>query len=61
VAREVIEDVAAINYNSYYEAMGKPGFRGGQQEQMFANFSLQAAKAARVRRFSQHVRVMVGY
>ena len=47
VARDAIEYVASIDYNSYFESVGGAGLRGGAREKAFADFSAKAARAAK--------------
>ena len=46
VGSDLIDQLYSIDSNNYFDAMGTPGKRGGQQEAQFAAFSLQAAHAA---------------
>ena len=48
VGSNLIDQLYSIDSNNYFDAMGTPGKRGGQQEAQFAAFSLQAAHAAQV-------------
>jgi hypothetical protein len=48
VARDVYEYLKQIDYQQYYDSMGRPGSVGGQNQQQFYDFSLQAVKAAKV-------------
>ena len=47
VARDAIEYVASIDYNSYFESVGGAGLKGGTREKAFADFSSKAAAAAK--------------
>lgn len=47
IARDAIEYVASIDYNSYFESVGGAGLRGGAREKAFADFSSKAATAAK--------------
>ena len=47
VARDAIEYVASIDYNSYFESVGGTGLKGGAREKAFADFSSKAATAAK--------------
>ena len=55
VGSELIDELNGIDYQNYFDAMGTPGKRGGQQEAQFAAFSLSAAHAAQVCYSSAHV------
>jgi len=46
LARDALDAVAAIDYDSYFDSVGPPGARGGAREKQFADFSAAAAKAA---------------
>jgi len=48
IGSDLIDQLYSIDSNNYFDAMGTPGKRGGQQEAQFAAFSLQAAHAAQV-------------
>jgi hypothetical protein len=48
VGSDLIDELNGIDYQNYFDAMGTPGKRGGQQEAQFAAFSLSAAHAAQV-------------
>ena len=47
VARDAIEYVASIDYNSYFDSVGGAGKQGGTREKAFADFSSKAATAAK--------------
>ena len=49
LARDIIEYLDSINYNKYYDAMGRPGSRGGNREKQFSDFSVRAVDAAQAR------------
>jgi len=46
LARDALDAVAAIDYDSYFDSVGPVGARGGAREKQFADFSSAAAKAA---------------
>lgn len=46
LARDIIEYLDGIDYNKYYDAMGRPGSRGGDKEKQFSDFSVRAVDAA---------------
>ena len=46
IGSDLKDYIAQIDYQKYYDAMGAPGARGGQREAEFAEFSLQAVRAA---------------
>lgn len=48
LARDIIECLDSIDYNKYYDAMGRPGSRGGMQEKQFSDFSIRAVDASQV-------------
>lgn len=47
IARDAIEYVASIDYNSYFDSVGGAGLKGGAREKAFADFSSKAAAAAK--------------
>ena len=49
LARDAIEYVASVDYNSYFESVGGSGLRGGTREAAFADFSTRAADAAKAK------------
>ena len=49
IARDAIEYVASIDYNSYFESVGGTGLKGGTREKAFADFSSKAATAAKAK------------
>ncbi len=49
LARDIIECLDSIDYNKYFDAMGRPGSRGGSQEKQFSDFSIRAVDASQVR------------
>ena len=48
IARDLIEYINSIDYQKYFDAMGRPGSRGGNQEKQFSDFSIRAVDAAQV-------------
>lgn len=48
LARDIIECLDSIDYNKYFDAMGRPGTRGGAKEKQFSEFSLKAVDASQV-------------
>ncbi len=48
LARDIIECLDSIDYNKYFDAMGRPGSRGGVQEKQFSDFSIRAVDASQV-------------
>ena len=48
IARDLIEYISSIDYQKYYDAMGRPGSRGGDKEKQFSDFSIRAVDAAQV-------------
>ena len=50
LARDIIEYLDSIDYNKYFDAMGRPGSRGGSQEKQFSEFSIRAVDASQVRK-----------
>ena len=55
VGTDLIDQLYSIDSNNYFDAMGTPGKRGGQQEAQFAAFSVQAAHAAQVSHSHAHL------
>ena len=51
IARDLIEYINSIDYQKYYDAMGRPGSRGGDKEKQFSDFSIRAVDAAQVPSF----------
>ncbi len=52
IARDLIEYINSIDYQKYYDAMGRPGSRGGDKEKQFSDFSIRACDAAQVPSFA---------
>lgn len=48
IARDLLEYITSIDYQKYYDAMGRPGARGGDKEKQFSDFSIRAVDAAQV-------------
>lgn len=48
IARDLIEYINSIDYQKYFDAMGRPGSRGGDKEKQFSDFSIRAVDAAQV-------------
>lgn len=48
LARDIIECLDSIDYNKYFDAMGRPGSRGGVQEKQLSDFSIRAVDASQV-------------
>ena len=48
IARDLIEYINSIDYQKYFDAMGRPGARGGDKEKQFSDFSIRAVDAAQV-------------
>ena len=48
IARDLIEYINSIDYQKYFDAMGRPGARGGDKEKQFSEFSIRAVDAAQV-------------
>ena len=48
IARDLIEYISSIDYQKYFDAMGRPGSRGGDKEKQFSDFSIRAVDAAQV-------------
>lgn len=52
IARDLIEYINSIDYQKYFDAMGRPGSRGGDKEKKFSDFSIRAVDAAQVPSFA---------
>ncbi len=48
ITRDLIEYINSIDYQKYFDAMGRPGARGGDKEKQFSDFSIRAVDAAQV-------------
>ncbi|BDA41050.1 hypothetical protein COCOBI_01-7050 [Coccomyxa sp. Obi] len=49
LARDIIECLDSIDYKKYFDAMGRPGSRGGMQEKQFSDFSIRAVDASQAK------------
>lgn len=47
LAYDLLEYLAQVDFNKYYDSMSR-GSAGGQQQQQYVNFSTQSIKAAQV-------------